>query len=96
MSSSQKNDLLRDFAEGVYQSEPPSLLGSCLGLSSNFVGSESGQIHSVKLNSCRIWSPIEPHNSIQGRGGVRGRDEPERSLEGQHSTVHKAGSKTPT
>ncbi len=28
---------------------PPTLLGLCLGWSSNFVGSESGQIQSVKL-----------------------------------------------
>jgi hypothetical protein len=28
---------------------PPPLIGSCLGWSSNFVGSESGQIQSVKL-----------------------------------------------
>jgi hypothetical protein len=28
---------------------PPPLLGFCLGWSSNFVGSESGQIQSVKL-----------------------------------------------
>ncbi len=28
---------------------PPPLLGFCLGLSSNFVGSEYGQIQSVKL-----------------------------------------------
>jgi hypothetical protein len=34
---------------------PPPLLGFCLGWSSNFVGSESGQLQSV--NSCRIWCP---------------------------------------
>jgi hypothetical protein len=36
---------------GVYLSEapPPPLLGFCLEWSSNFVGSESGQIQSVKL-----------------------------------------------
>ncbi len=40
----------------------PRLLSDfCLGQSSNFVGSESGQIQSVKQNSCRIWSPTEPH-----------------------------------
>jgi hypothetical protein len=39
MSSSKKIDLQR----------PPPLLGFCLGRSSNFVGSESGQIQSVKL-----------------------------------------------
>jgi hypothetical protein len=38
-----------DFASGVYLSEVPPLLGFCLGWCSNFVGSESGQIQSVKL-----------------------------------------------
>ncbi len=33
---------------------PPPLLGFCLGWSSNFAGSEYGQMQSV--NSCRIWS----------------------------------------
>jgi hypothetical protein len=28
---------------------PPSLLGFCLGWSGNFVGSESGQIQSIKI-----------------------------------------------
>jgi hypothetical protein len=44
-----KIDLLRDLAAGVYLSEAPSppLLGFCLGWSSNFVCSESGQIQSV-------------------------------------------------
>jgi hypothetical protein len=35
----------------VYLSEAPPLLGFCLGCSSNFVGSESGQIQSVKLRA---------------------------------------------
>ncbi len=34
---------------------PPFLLGFCLGWSSNYVGSKSGQIYRV-LNSCRLWS----------------------------------------
>jgi hypothetical protein len=37
------------FATGVYLSETPPLPRSCLGWSNNFVGSESGQIQSVKL-----------------------------------------------
>ncbi len=56
MSSSKKIDLKRDFAAGVNLSEaPPPLLGFCLGWCSSFVGSESGQIQSLK--SWRIWSP---------------------------------------
>ena len=45
MSSSKKIYLERDFAVGVYLSEA----GFWLGWSSNFVGSESGRIQSVKL-----------------------------------------------
>jgi hypothetical protein len=37
------------FAAGVYLSEAPFPPRFCLGWSSNFVGSESGQIQSVKL-----------------------------------------------
>jgi hypothetical protein len=44
-----KIDLYIDFAAGFYLTEAPTLLGFCLGYSCNFVGSESGQIHSVKL-----------------------------------------------
>ncbi len=47
-SSSNKIDLQRDFASGVYLSEaPPYKL--CLGSSSNFVGSEPGLTQCVKL-----------------------------------------------
>jgi hypothetical protein len=50
MSPSKKIDLKRDFPAGVYLSARPNpLLGFYLGFSSNFVGSESGQIQSVKL-----------------------------------------------
>ncbi len=35
---------------------PPRLLGFCLGWSSNFIGSESGQIHSVKLLQNVVFS----------------------------------------
>jgi hypothetical protein len=49
MSSSNKIYLQRDFAACVYLSELLPLLGFCLRWSSNFVGSESGQIQSVKL-----------------------------------------------
>ncbi len=41
----KKIDLYRDFAVGIYLSEAHPLLGFCSGWSSNFVGSESGQIH---------------------------------------------------
>jgi len=55
-----------DLATGVCLSEAPSpsLLRFCLGWSSNFVGSESGQIQSVKLHqnmvSNRIQQPPPP------------------------------------
>ncbi len=35
----------------------PPLLDFCLGWCNSFVGSESCQLQSVKLLSCRIWSP---------------------------------------
>jgi hypothetical protein len=54
-----KIDQYRYLAAGVYLSEAPSLLGFCLGWLRNSVGSESGQIHSVKL--LYICSP---HNRI--------------------------------
>jgi hypothetical protein len=48
---------------------PPSLVGICVGLSSNFVGFESGQIHSVKLQknmvSCRTQHhPPPPSHTL--------------------------------
>ncbi len=49
MSSSKKLTLKRDFAACVYLSEAPSPPRFLLGWCRNFVGSESGQIHSVKL-----------------------------------------------
>ncbi len=56
---------------------PPPLLGYCLGWSINFVGSESGQIQSVKLLknmvSNRTQHPPPPTTHCQ----------PERRLEGQ-------------
>jgi hypothetical protein len=44
-----------DFSAGVYLPLP--LLGFCLGWSSNFVGSQSGQVQSVKLLQNTAWSP---------------------------------------
>ncbi len=50
MSSSKKSDLKGDFAAAIYLFEAPSTARFfVLGWSSNFVGSESGQIPSVKL-----------------------------------------------
>ncbi len=80
---------------------PPPLLGFCLGLSSTFVRSESGQLQTVKLLqnmvSNRTQHPLPPLTShthrkyipyctlTQGRGRA-GRVEPERRLEGQQFT----------
>ncbi len=44
-------DLERDLAADVYLSEAPPFLSFCMGWSCNFVGSESGQIQSVKQDS---------------------------------------------
>jgi hypothetical protein len=67
----------------------PPLLGSWLGWSSNFLGSESGQIQSVKLlqNMVSNRTPPPPltywilytYSHREGRSG--GKDEPERRLE---------------
>ncbi len=51
--SSSKNKPVKGLC-GRCLSPPPLLL--VLGWSSNFVGSESGQILYIVLNSCRIWS----------------------------------------
>jgi hypothetical protein len=63
---------------------PPSLLGYCLGWSSNIVGSESGQIQCVKflqnMVSTRPHSPPTPSQPVTvslyfdtGKGGRGGR-----------------------
>ena len=76
---------------------PPSLLGFCLGWSSDFVGSEYGQIQSVKLLQNMISNttqrPPPPPDThclyilyFDTGNGERGRDEPERRLEGQQFT----------
>jgi hypothetical protein len=44
----KKIALEKDFAAGAYLPEAAPLLGFCLGWSSNFVSSESGQVQSVK------------------------------------------------
>jgi hypothetical protein len=75
---------------------PPLLLDFCLGGSSNFVGSESGQVRSDKLlqNMVSNRTPFPPppthcictyiqytYSHKEGGGGV----EPERRLEGNSS-----------
>jgi hypothetical protein len=63
---------LGDLAAGVYLSEPPPLLGFCLGWSSNFVGSVSGQIQSVELlqnmvsNRAQHPPPPPPSHTLSG------------------------------
>jgi hypothetical protein len=49
MSSSKKCSCKGTSRQVFICLRPPPFLGFCLGWSSNFVGSESGQIHSVKL-----------------------------------------------
>jgi hypothetical protein len=61
--ATKKTDLERDFATAIYLPEapsPPRLF--VLGWSSNFVGSEFGQMHSVKLLQYMpsITSPLPP------------------------------------
>jgi hypothetical protein len=75
---------------------PPPLLFFCLGWSSNFVGSESGQIQSVKLLQDMVSKktqhppPPKPQTAFiycnfkRGKGG--GGVEPERRLEEQQFT----------
>ncbi len=93
MSSSKIIYLKRDFAAGVYLSEAPFPPRFWFG-----VGSESGQIQTVKLlqnvvsSSTNTLHPLSaPHclkytvlSLTQGRGG--GRVEPERRLGGQQFT----------
>ncbi len=70
----------------------PPLLGFCLGWSSNSVGSESGQIQSVKLQQNMVSNRTEhppshtlsAHTVLWHKAGWR--IEPERRLEGQQFT----------
>ncbi len=78
----------------------PCALGFCLGWSSNFVGSESGQIQSFNLLQNMVSNRTQYHPTsiparhflyiyctlTQGRGEGGGRVEPERRLEGQQFT----------
>jgi hypothetical protein len=64
---------------------PPPLLGFCLGWSIKFVGSDSGQIQSVKLLQNMVHTP---HREGGGGGELNRRE----GLSGG-ATVHKAGSK---
>jgi len=66
---------------------PHPLLGYCLGWSTNFVGSESGQIQSVKLQQNTVWSSTginTPTNSQTHTVFIY--FEPERSIDGQQFT----------
>ncbi len=74
------------------------LLGFCLGWSIKFVGSESGQIQSVKLlTGLNAPVPSQTHTVCtcctltQGKEGEQGRVEPCREKV-RGATVHKAGS----
>ncbi len=60
---------------------PPPVLGFCLGWSSNFVGSQSGQIQSVK-----IPQNMSPTGFNTPPPPPRGRVQSERGLEGQQFT----------
>ncbi len=76
MSSSKKLTCKGTFSAGIYLSEAPPLLGFSLSWSSNFVGSESGQILSVKLLQNMVSNrtqhlPPPPSNTVldTGKGG---------------------------
>jgi hypothetical protein len=90
MSSSKKIDLWQVFN----CLRPPPLLGFCFGWFSNFVGSEPGQIQSVKTpaeyglqQDSTSPTPSQPHIvCLYCEGGGVWRVEPERRLEGQQFT----------
>jgi hypothetical protein len=95
MSSSKKLTCKGTLRQVFLCLTPPPLLGFCLGWSSNFVGSESGQIQSVKLlynmvsNRNRHPQPLPATHCLYilycetGKGGWEGRVEPARRLERQ-------------
>jgi hypothetical protein len=94
MSSSKKIHYWGDFEAVVYLSEALSHVGFCLRWSNNCVGSEFGQIQSVKLQNMVSITGINPNppptplsNTLTVytvlRHRERGRVEPERRLEGQ-------------
>jgi hypothetical protein len=100
MKSSEK--IVLDFAAGIYLSEDPPFLCFCLGWTSNFVGSESGQIQSAKLLQNMVSNRTQhPHllpathylyilyfGTGRGGGGIYLTREKVRG-----ATVHRAGSK---
>jgi hypothetical protein len=89
-----------DFATSVYLSEAPSPTRFfCLGSSSNFAGSESGQIQSVQCLQNMVSNRTQPPHPLPAThclyilnfdtgkgGGGEGGVEPERRLEGQQFT----------
>jgi hypothetical protein len=65
MSSSKNSDLERDFAAGVHLSEAPPPPPFVLGWSRNWVGSESGQIQSVKLLQNMVFNTtLHVHSTV--------------------------------
>ncbi len=99
---SSKNLLQRDFEAVVFLSEAPSLLGFCLWWSINFVGSESGQIQSVKLLQNMVSNRTQHPHPLQAThclyilyfdtGRVRGMSWTRKA---RGPTFHKAGSTIP-
>ncbi len=108
MSSSKKNWHVEGFCGSSFCLRPPSLLGFGLGWSCTFVGSESGQIQSVKLLqnmvSKRTQHPPHPPTPathclytlyIDTRKGEEGWESWTREKV-RGATAHKAGAKIPT
>ncbi len=103
LKSSSKNFTCKGTLRQVFlclSATPFPFIGFCLGWSSNFVGSESGQIQSVKLLenmvSNRTPNPVPPYSILIHKGnGGGGRVEPGRGAT-LESTDNKAGLKIPT
>jgi hypothetical protein len=56
----KKIELSRDLRQVFITLRPPPLQGLCLGWSSSFVGSESGQVQSVKLLQNMVSNNPQP------------------------------------